>query len=174
MRKICIIISLILFLMSIPCLTFAESLNAVRSSQRLEVDGVLIENAEFYNINGHNYFKLRDLAYLLKDTPQKFSIQYNESKRQIEITSGIWSQNTSKGLSSGASKNVIAVKSSQGLYIDDNLCDVDAYNIKGNNYYKLADLAEYLNFNLVWQQYTKTVLLNTDKSLRSFVTKDGK
>ena len=37
------------------------------SSQHFEVDGVNV-TAEIYNIDGNNYFKLRDIAMLLKDT----------------------------------------------------------------------------------------------------------
>ena len=45
----------------------ASAYDVVRSPQKLMVNGEIVD-CDKYNIDGSNYFKLRDLAYLLMDT----------------------------------------------------------------------------------------------------------
>ena len=37
---------------------------------------------------------------------------------------------------------------------------LDAYNIKGNNYFKLRDLGDLLDFNVDWDEGTKQVIID--------------
>ena len=39
-----------------------------------------------YNINGNNYFKLRDLAALLNGTQAQFQVGWNDAARTITLT----------------------------------------------------------------------------------------
>ncbi|MCR4770925.1 MAG: hypothetical protein K5855_01310, partial [Oscillospiraceae bacterium] len=50
----------------------ASAANTVLSAQKLTCEGKSIE-CEKYNIDGSNYFKLRDIAYLLNGTVSQFS-----------------------------------------------------------------------------------------------------
>ena len=52
-----------------------------RSTQKLTVDGEKI-SCEKYNIDGSNYFKLRDLAYLLNGTGSQFSVGWNAKEER--------------------------------------------------------------------------------------------
>ena len=48
------------------------------SNQSLTVNGKAVE-CEKYNIDGYNYFKLRDLAALLNGTASQFDVEFDEA-----------------------------------------------------------------------------------------------
>ncbi|MDF2950179.1 MAG: copper amine oxidase, partial [Sedimentibacter sp.] len=37
-----------------------------------------------------------------------------------------------------------------------------AYNIDNNNYFKLRDIAEYIDFEVDWDNTTNSILINTN------------
>ena len=57
------------------------------SSQALKVNGREVL-CSAYNIDGYNYFKLRDLAMLLTDTGSRFSVDYDETERAVRLVTG--------------------------------------------------------------------------------------
>ena len=59
---------------------YAAGVLAERSSHKVTVDGVPVA-VEAYNINGSNYFQLRDLARLLD-----VSVEWNSATRTVEIS----------------------------------------------------------------------------------------
>jgi hypothetical protein len=60
--------------------TFYTRAKAARSSQPVYLDGTLLENLTVYNIDGSNYFMLRELGMAMD-----FSVIYNASERRVEI-----------------------------------------------------------------------------------------
>lgn len=167
--KKCIRISIFLTFVLLCVSTFftaygSSTITAKKSMQNLEVDGNAIVGAEFYNLDGYNYFKLRDLEYILKDTPQKIAVYFDISSNSVYINRGSYSADTASGLSKGAADSAAAIQSPQDLYIDGMSCDIKAYNINGFNYYKLADLAKNLGFRLDWINSTKTIQIYTENT----------
>ncbi|MBP2025624.1 hypothetical protein [Peptoniphilus stercorisuis] len=66
----------------------SEKLAVKVSPQKVTLDGKEIKISG-YNIKGENYFKLRDLAAVFKDTDAKFSVDYKaaeEVKEEVEET----------------------------------------------------------------------------------------
>ena len=57
------------------------------SPQNLSVDGVDAD-CDKYNIDGSNYFKLRDLAQLLSKTDSRFSVSFDEQSNAVTVVSG--------------------------------------------------------------------------------------
>lgn len=51
------------------------------------IDLLYVRNCA-YNAYGRNYFKLRDIAYLLMGSPAQFSVEYNNTSKAISLTSG--------------------------------------------------------------------------------------
>jgi hypothetical protein len=118
---------------------------------------------EAYNINGYNYFKLRDLAKALNGTQKQFEISWNPSNNVINITSGN-KYTESGGELSLASKNKQikdAIPIISKLYINGKEMNFTSYNIEGYNYFKLRDIATALDFGTTWDESTNTIRIDT-------------
>lgn len=154
---------LILMLSVLSCFTvFAADFSIVKSPQKVNINGAQKE-FEVYNIDGNNFFKLRDIAYVLNGTTSQFSVEYNEDKKLIEVkTSQAYASNGSE-MKTGIDNSSSAVKSSQKISINDTEKELLAYNIAGNNFFKLRDLGTALNFGVGYNESTNTVEVNSTK-----------
>ena len=65
---------------------------------------------------------------------------------------------------------IVAVISSQKIMLDGNKADITAYNINGNNYFKLVDLAKAVDFNVQYDSATNTVYIDTEKAYTDQIT----
>ncbi len=125
----------------------------------------LIVNSEYvtpvaYNINGSNYFKLRDLAYILDGTGSQFDVGWDSDQKLITINTGV-NYNAVGGemTSSADSQNVSA--SNVEISVNGQSISLTAYNIGGNNYFMLRDLGEYLGFDVDWDSASSSIIVNT-------------
>ena len=64
-------------------------------------------------------------------------------------------------LAKGDGKNKNAVKTSSELEINGTEFKAEAYNISGNNYFKLRDLGNALDFSVVWDQQAQAIKIYT-------------
>lgn len=135
------------------------SIKADISSHLVSVDGNLVEISG-YAIDGHNYYKLRDLAYVLKNTDSKFDVGYDQANNKIVITRGNSYQEDN--IKTKLNKYPNVSKSSQSISINGkNISGVNAYTLDSNNYFKLVDLADKLDFEVKWNGSTKTVMIKS-------------
>ena len=58
--------------------------------------------------------------------------------------------------------SVMASPSTHHVTVDGTPVSVEAYNIAGNNYFQLRDLARLVGFNVTWDNTTRTVEIDTD------------
>ena len=143
-----------------------ESPSVQVSTQKLAVDGV--EKAiEHYNIDGSNYFKLRDLACLLAGTSNAFDVGYDSATRTVTVTTGAVYTPLATDLQIGADESASAMVSSQSLTINGEVVSLTAYNIGGSNYFMLRDLAPYLGFDVDYNAETRTALILTNGSFEN-------
>ena len=133
----------------------------VPSNQALQVNGEAVTGAQVYNINGSNYFKLRDVAALLSGTGSQFALEYDAAARQIVLTTGEAYTPDGSELTAGEDQSATAVRSSQSLTIDGEAASLTAYNIGGNNYFMLRDLGEALGFEVDYDAATRTMIVNS-------------
>ena len=127
--------------------------------QKLTVNGEE-KTAEIYNINGNNYFKLRDLAVLLSGTGSRFSVDYDPAARTVIIRTGEAYVKQAGDLEIGEDKSATAVRSRQRIQIDGaSVTDLTAYNLGGNNFFKLAELGEKLGFGVKYDAETNTMVV---------------
>lgn len=126
----------------------AQAAKAVLSPQKLEVDGKNVD-CEKYNIDGSNYFKLRDLAYVLNGTGSQFAVGFDAATSTVTITTGAAYTSNGTELVTGMDNSKTAQPSRQTILIDGvERGDLTAYNIGGSNFFKLRDLGDTLGFEV--------------------------
>lgn len=119
-----------------------KELTAVPTNAKLRIDGKEVK-CEGYNILGNNYFKLRDIAYLLNGTPVQFKVFWNEAEKRIETERGEY-EPVGGECTLGDGTNKIAYRS---------LVEWDwwayegkkKFNINGNNYFAIRDIADEIS-----------------------------
>ena len=136
----------------------------VPSSQKVIINGKEI-TFEAYNINGNNYFKLRDLAYALNGTNKQFEVSFNEATNGINLMSNRMYTPVGGEMLINSSKTSKTTKlTSSKVYLDSNEVKFTAYNIDGNNYFKLRDVMKTFDIYVGWNGNTSTITLDTTKS----------
>jgi len=148
----------------------ASAFEAIPTTSTVLVNG---ENVAFdaYFINDNNYFKLRDLAYILNGTEKQFSIVWDGEANAISLTSGqlyIASGDEMKSKGDGV-KTPIPTDSK--ILLDGAKVEFTAYNIENNNYFKLRDIGKVLNFSVEWDEDRDTIVIDTRKG---YISEDAK
>ena len=138
----------------------AENSVCLPTSQSLWADGVRTQ-AEVYNINGENYFKLRDVAMLLNGSEAQFSVDYDPAGNVITLTSGAAYVPVGGELAGGADRSGALAVSPQTLRIGGQTRTLCAFNLAGNNFYRIADLAAELGFSAEYDAQENAVLLRS-------------
>jgi uncharacterized Zn-binding protein involved in type VI secretion len=116
-----------------------------------------------YNIDGSNFFKLRDVALTLSTTAARFSIEYDAGTNTMWLRTGgyyVAQGGELAPLPKGDSLTVIP--SSTTIYIDGKKVTLTAYNINGNNYFKLRDLGEAMDFGVAYEKEKDAVVIDGD------------
>ncbi len=136
---------------------------AIPSNARILVDGDEIA-FDAYNINGNNYFKLRDLAYILSESQKRFDVTWKAEERIIGIISDTSYTPIGGEMQVEKTDQTTGVLNVDPIQMDGEEIKLLAYNIGGNNYFKLRDIANQLDFGVSWEADSKTVIINTDNS----------
>ena len=133
---------------------------AIPTSAKVLINGREV-SFEAYNINGNNYFKIRDLAAAMNGTEKQFDIGYENVKKAVTITSdtAYTSVGSEGAMGDGLSKT--ALKSSTTIEYDDSLTNWECYNINGYNYTKLRDIGKTVNFGVSWNAQLKSIEIYT-------------
>ena len=166
----------------------APSAYAYPTASEVRVDGRTLK-FDAYNIDGFNYFKLRDLAYVFNGTQKRFSVGWDERGNAVTINTGrpyvavggemqAGGSNVSAGAGGPPAQGApggenavpagaITVNRSYSLiYLDGAPVEFTAYNIGDNNYVRLRDLARALNFNAGWNEADNAVTIDTSADYR--------
>ena len=137
-----------------------SQLTAVISTAKISVNGN-VQNVPGYTVNNNNYYKIRDIAMLLKDTSKKFDISWDSSKNAVNILTGKKYTVVGGELENAkASEKLDIVISNGGFLKNGEAIDISAYNINGNNYFKIRDIAEIIGFTVGWDDPTSTITIN--------------
>ena len=135
---------------------------AIPTSSAVLVNG---KNIAFdaYSINDNNYFKLRDLAYALNGTEKQFEVGYDGEKNVITITGGYLYTSVGGEMKSKGSGEKAPILTKSKILLDGNEMNFTAYNIDGNNYFKLRDIGQALDFYVGWDEANNTIVIDTSK-----------
>lgn len=130
------------------------------SNQSLTVNGTA-RNTQVYNINDENYFRLRDIAYMLNGTGSQFAVGYNDAMRTISLSTGQAYSSLGNEMSTGQDYSSTCVVSNMPVLINGTSVSLTAYNINDNTFYRLRDLGDNLNFNVSYDANTRTVVVTS-------------
>ena len=150
----------VLLVASLGAIVHAQ--NATPTTQQITLDGETISPAAF-NIGGSNFFMLRDIAYLLNGTAAQFDVVWDGQLNAINILTGQAYNPVGGELTMSATEQVTASEASVSVYLNGYLVqNLTAFNIGGNNFFMLRDLADILLFGAAWDEDTRTVVLTTE------------
>jgi len=138
-----------------------KKMTGLPSSHRIVVDGTP-RFFDAYNINGSNYYKLRDLAFTLSGTSKQFNTSWNPMTETINLETRTPYLSAGGEMIPGDGMQKEASMTTATLTLNGELSYAGAYNILGNNYYKLRDLGRLLDFSVEWDQDTATVTVNSN------------
>lgn len=148
-KKLLSILTVICLLTTFASATFQGTI-ATPSASAVYVDGQQISfNA--YTIDGNNYFKLRDIAYALSNTPKQFDLSWDATTNSISIVTG---QPYTEAATTGAALTLGAKSAAPvtaNVFLNGSRLNARAYSIDNSTYFKLRDLGEALNFNVGWE-----------------------
>jgi len=114
-----------------------------------------------YNIGGSNYFKLRDLAYVLSGTAKQFEVSWDAINNSICLTTNKAYTSVGGEMATGNKENTNAILTTSKVYIDGSVASLAVYSINNNNYFKLRDIGQALNFGVTWDEKTSTIGIDT-------------
>lgn len=139
-----------------------SQLTASISNARISVDGSRV-NLPGYTVDNNNYYKIRDIAMILKDTSARFNVVWDESKNAVNIiTNKKYTVVGGELEDAAAAGDLDIVLNSGGILKDGSPIDIYAYNINGNNYFKIRDIASLIGFSVGWDDSTQTITITTD------------
>lgn len=133
------------------------------SPHAIYVDGTKA-NVAAYEINGNNYFKLRDIAAIVNGSEKQFEVSWNNDAQRIDLTSGKAYTIVGGELGAIGSASKKAETSTAVVYKDNVKMDYTGYNIDDNNYYKLRDVCESFDIGVNWDGANQRVDILTDES----------
>ena len=153
------LIFILLFSLSVPAA--ADSIEAEPKNAYVYVNDELTLLTSF-NIEGYNYFKLRDIAYLLNSTSKQFDVTWNSETEEIGMISGMPYQDAIYGLQKEIQyTNKTTVLSNASVLFNGAPLSMQAYNIGGNNYFKLRDVLSALDVHVTWDDVKKSIIIDT-------------
>ena len=132
------------------------------TSSTVYVDGKAV-SFDAYNIDGSNYFKLRDLAYTLSGTVKQFEVVWDGANNAIILTNGKPYTPVGGEMMDKGAESKTYIPATSRIILDGNEVTFTAYNIGGNNYFKLRDVGQALDFSAVWDGSKNTIIVNTSK-----------
>ena len=153
-----ILVPVLLLTLAAPAFAFS----CQRSAQSLAVDGRTVA-CDKYNIDGSNYFKLRDLAQLLNGTGSQFDVGWDGDSQLVSITTNhAYTAPNGTELLVGDDQSVTAQVSAQTIMVDGAVRgDLTVYNIGGSNFFKLRELGDALGFVVDYDDATNTAIVES-------------
>lgn len=146
-----------------PVVIPSSVVTALPTSSKVLVNGKDV-SFEAYNIEGNNYFKLRDVALTVNGTEKQFGVEWDGIKQAINLTSNSVYQTIGGEMAKGDGTTKNGLLNSSPIYKDGVDIQLKAYNISGNNYFKLRDLAQAFNIGVTWDNTTQTIEIDTTRS----------
>ena len=98
----------------------------------IEISGK-ISPVSAYNINGKNYYKLRDIGYSMSGSAKGFNITWDTIQKKIDLTSDAPYEPIGGEAVYHRTESEIALLRFLTIYLDDFPYEIKSYNINGSN-----------------------------------------
>lgn len=134
---------------------FAEA-----SGEKVRFDGKEIK-INSYLINRSNYVRIRDVAALLKNTPSKFMVSYDNKTQKVIITKGENQKEDFTYVEKTEEEKIAKTNKQKIVDSKGNDIELNGYFIDGYNYFRLRDLAKILDFGVAYDFSTQTVIIDS-------------
>lgn len=135
------------------------------STHKVSLDGQSV-TPQGYNIEDNNYYKLRDIAYLLNGTDSQFNVTWDAANNSIVLTSGEAYQPVGGELGDSVSAQITScTPSGATIVLDGTTISLTGYLVNGNNYYKLRDVGNALSFGVDYDTANQAVLIDSGSSV---------
>lgn len=142
----------------------STSLKISPSTHKVMLDGQSVA-PQGYNIENNNYYKLRDIAYILNGTDSQFNITWDSENSRIVLTSGKAYQAVGGEMADSVSSQITScVPSNATIVLDGKTVSLTGYLVNANNYYKLRDVGSALGFGVDYNADSQTVVIASDSS----------
>lgn len=139
----------------------SESVLAAPTASKVLVNGKNV-SFEAYNINGNNYFKLRDLAMSVNGSEKNFEVSWDAAKNAIALASNkAYTPEGKELVISSEQANKQVKETTANVTLDGKDVKFTAYNIDGNNYFKLRDVAKLMNIGVMWDANAGSIRIDT-------------
>lgn len=140
--------------------TPATAAKAAPTASTVIVNGKTV-NFDAYNINGYNYFKLRDIATAVNNTEKNFHVGFNSYANIISLSARNAYVPVGGELAAGDGKEKTATPTTSRIEVDMEYITPTAYNIGGYNYFKLRDICKEFDIGVGFDGATNTITINT-------------
>ncbi len=137
-------------------------INVKKATANVSVNGNLVDMSGVL-VNENNYYKIRDVAFVLATGVNRFSVGWDGEKEAILITTGKKYSPVGGELSGTDLSSIDKVSFNKvTLIVNGQSQTLDAYNIDGNNYFKIRDLADIIGFTVGWDSASGTVTIENN------------
>ena len=144
-----------------PMATAASTTQAAPNSSKIYVDGQQVQMSA-YTINNNNYFKLRDLAYVLSGSSKQFNVTWDDEQGAVEIIPGVPYISNGQEMRPSTGTGSASPSFNTFLYKGDEI-SLTAYDIGGNNFVKLRDVGALMDCSVEWDAATSSIVVDTTK-----------
>jgi hypothetical protein len=168
--SVMVIIIVLLFPSLLPQIVIGAGTTEVRAeptSSKVIIDGQSVA-FEAYEINGNNFFKLRDIAMALVGTPFQFDVMWDSNKNAINLISGTaYTPIGGERIVSSKRASHKAINTTSAIFIGDEPAMLTAYNIRENNYFKLRDLGQAIGFDVQFDSKLNAIVISTTETQKN-------
>ncbi|MEG1492557.1 MAG: stalk domain-containing protein, partial [Oscillospiraceae bacterium] len=104
-----------------------------------------------------------DLAFALSGSEKQFDVGWDGAKNAISLTNGKAYTVVGGELVGKGSGDKSGTPTASKIYLDGKEVSFTAYNIDGNNYFKLRDIGQTFNVGVTYDSATNTIVIDTAK-----------
>lgn len=138
-----------------------NTLTATNSNAKLIVDGEEVQ-VSGYTLNDSNYYKIRDIAMLLRTSNARFDVAWDEDLSAIAVSCGVKYTIVGGELSSDNTAALDVSQNSAAIYVDGVEKEMLSYNINGNTYFKIRDIGDMVGFSVDWDGDSQAVIIKSN------------